>query len=980
MAAQTLQRDLRTYFACTYLVWALKAVVFFTVVFLPFLLLIGLADLLFGGHPAVSLLVLAAFAVTLFFDFRRYLGVASRRRLIFLFERHVSKTEEALLTCYEWDGRPVSGIWSKVVERAASKTGTGALNRFAFLHLWRNRPAMAHAGLLVVLLGWVYLYPAIWHRSVVSLRAQVARVAGILKPEGAASGTRVARGDGDLVFKDIRYSATYPDYLGRSAESKASLSGAIIEPVGTAVDVEGVLGEDYKDVTARFANADGGREAIAISVKRSGDFKISFQMVLTSSGVYWIEATSRDGKRHIDAQNKPVTVILDEKPEIAWRFPKAETELTVGKDAVIAAQADARDDHGLAKIGYAVRASVGSREVTLESVAEKSVKNRSVSFELNLGRFVFKPGEKAEVVLFAIDNDGLQGGKRADSAPLVLHIRSVTDEMAELAAAGAEFEGALTNVLAGLLEADFFVTVERRVRQGLLDRLERDRVELVKTADRVSAILLRKPKDEKDQGIFLDREFVERVKAFGAAMKTNGLFREQADQAEALLLDLMDRLAHQLANDVATMRKEIGEIRRELADLLKEYQTRPSDEIKEKIQTLLAKLKLKMEALSKKVRELEAQRSDAFMNLDKQASGSESELMDRFDEIMRRLDEKRFADAAATLQESLSDLERLLNTLESQSAFELTQYEKTRYTALNELMEDLAYLKKAEGELIKQTEAVEAAMNEKQGSGDGRSRIEDELAGLIKKLGLEVAFLSAGSDPFSMIVRYVYGDLNQSADRLKALLVEKAFPEMLNEAVSIRERLGQLAKIGVRNPHVSEADRLVGELIEKLKRFMNSVSEPSSKDGRELSRLRRRQEKIRERTAEVQEKVAHMEELKKEEGLQNVVSSAALEMKRAAEKLQAMKPRPAVQKEKEAQEYLLQAERAIQKSLKQIKETLAAMRGQSYEKRERIEIPKDAVSERIKKIRSEIMKGMADEKPRGFEEMIKGYYERLLEK
>jgi len=50
-------------------------------------------------------------------------------------------------------------------------------------------------------------------------------------------------------------------------------------------------------------------------------------MVLVGSGRYWLEVVDTKGKKRVDRQKKPITVIPDEPPVVTWRFPKEGTEV-----------------------------------------------------------------------------------------------------------------------------------------------------------------------------------------------------------------------------------------------------------------------------------------------------------------------------------------------------------------------------------------------------------------------------------------------------------------------------------------------------------------------------------------------------------------------------------------------------------------------------------------------------------------------------
>jgi hypothetical protein len=212
----------------------------------------------------------------------------------------------------------------------------------------------------------------------------------------------------------------------------------------------------------------------------------------------------------------------------------------------------------------------------------------------------------------------------------------------------------------------------------------------------------------------------------------------------------------------------------------------------------------------------------------------------------------------------------------------------------------------------------------------------------------------------------------EHADELAKLIELRDFDEAQQAARRAAQGADQLAEEmqspwagGVKQaPHLHEAGALAHKIAQELAEMQRSAPETSPADRQKMGQLGQRQDGVRKRTRELSEKM--------QEQSKGALDEAQGSMQKAQRNLEQGQANPATQEAQDAAEKLGQVKRNLEESRRPRNEGSGARNSD-----EKIRIP-GADEYRSPKLRQKVMDAMKREKPKGFEESVKRYYEELV--
>jgi len=826
---------------------------------------------------------------------------------------------------------------------------------------------------------------------------------------------------------DLTLTLRFPAYMARAEQKLVGASGDIVAPRGTEVVVEG-----RADHAARAAAILYGEREIALSVTGERDLNGSF--VVEEQGTYRFRVTGSTGRDELSPVARRITVEIDRAPEVTLTTPG--DDRVVDLDEVIPLVFSAKDDFGVTAFRLVVvRQGLGQegkrKDLMTADAAPRELSGRASFRPEDLGG---RPGDRLSVFIEALDNDTVSGPKAGRSPTRVLTVFSPAEHHRAL----IEKERALLDLMIDTLA----FTLENPVPKDTKSDVERARVvekqaetarrgaSVVAALDALKDDMLKDPlsPDDVRRALVHMRSDLDRL-----ARNLDGLTKgargniasarpipayvfqhlrtyhaELTSALERHILYLDDLLNAQRLDEARALADDMKRTQEALKELLTKYKESPDDETRAAILSEIERLKEQMDALAKRLSELEQDVPDEHLN---QEAFRSDEMLSETSDLDQLIEEGKIDEALAALEKMMGGTEKLSDDLEkSREELGGDEYAEVR-EKMRDFTNELSAVKAAQEELERRSERMlDSARKE------AMRRLEKEQKDVLNELIEKTKTASAALKKIDS--RGLFAPEQEEAAYAEARVADLLFAlsakdiddalEAAREAeastleaerqVADRSR-GRFSTANERTrqarERLEEARPLLEEVREKLEELLPSPASMLDDNQRaQMKRDAKAQAELRERTAKLVEK---MRDISAELPLfgpthDAQVGEAASAMRDAAQRL----GRQDLREGRSSQARALQSLGALEKAL----EEMAQGQGQSggipmplpssgsesgreegngkRPHKDDVEIPGAEDFKTPERFRREILEAMREDAPPQWVEEVKRYYEELI--
>jgi len=776
----------------------------------------------------------------------------------------------------------------------------------------------------------------------------------------------------------------FPDYMERPNE-RAEDADRLIVPRGTAVEYTitpiGSAARVVLELPGRHVQAD-----------RAGDqFVASF--VADTDGPVEIHIESAGGERRVDHRARSIQVQVDEPPQVTIVAPQEDVVVEARQPIVL--KHDATDDYGVQELTLIIKLPSGEhlrRSIWTPSEGPQfEIIGESV---LHLDEFSLAPADAVTVWLEAKDGNRVDGPGIGRSAVRTLTLAS---EITRRRDRIVELEKLLDALLVTLA-----VRLEEPLPKGFREARQR-RNEVVIPYNGVRSLLAnvgdhRGPRTIPlllDMKKRLERAHKREQPAYHGNAKASA--RERLDRAivselEKDVLIVADLISEARLNDAAEIAREMQQLRSELASLISELRRGQTPELQRALMAALDRADRRLEALRQQLREAMRYVPGEFVNRQSRQASQSTDALQSLREALASGD----LDAAEAALNKLDQTIDAMTQALAQSEDSLVEARfGPRERALMKATDTIRDLELEQQRMADKTRRVgEKALD--RAAGEQKS-LASEIRGEIEKLAREVSELLGGVND-EALGPYESGLKGRAAERLDDF--EKALEGGdLGEALSMADRLARAANALAkdlelsatmfrgRDGQTSDAAAQARQAAARAQDLRDAAQGAVPDVGGALTERERQQlGKQFERQGKAQEATHQLARRLREEVGGVPVSEEAAEqleaierpMQRAAQALGAGDPLEAHKQQEAAADQLRRLRQHLESQSKNPVGGGGKERSEGARANERVEIP--TLRSKADEIawRRRVLDAMNGAPPKGYQQAVDDYYERLL--
>lgn len=822
--------------------------------------------------------------------------------------------------------------------------------------------------------------------------ATLAPGVGIIGPDGAVQ-------TGPLVG-DLTLTLHYPAHTGRQPKVIPNSAGDFQAPKGTRVEIAATTLEPAKAVRIAFGKPGEGTE-LPLTVQDGRDARGEF--VVAKAERWRFGITTTGGDQLVEALDRYLKLEPDNPPQVELLLPKE--DLVLEDIRRVQVRYRSTDDFGLSKVNVMIALAADPEHAeAIEQAGVKGKKHQGVD-EIDLSVIQAQPGDRIALYVEAWDNHSVDGPQRGVSATRYITVESPQEKHYELSDRLRELIEKLLTGLADRLElawdADKLaeritaVNASNANAASVMGAIIADMVDDPLTPKEVRLALtgrlgaLEKAL-ETEKGALSgmsadlnarDAGAITRGKANSAAIV------EQLEEAIVLVEAMVARLA---IEDMQALVEEMRTAQKRLREMVKQYKQNPDDAaLKKRIMREISRIKQRMDAIRRRMRQLSKKLPEEFLNLDGMKKGDVAkglkEQMNQLSELEKMLEEGRMDEALAAIEEMEKQLDEMANALDKDLKDLHQRTNPEMQKALSELMDQTRDLMARQQEVNKKTEEMAKAERERLRKMM-EEQFKEKLDG-IKQKGQQLEQSVAKLQPNEMRPRSSeeLGHLEQRVTDLNGALDRKAIMESLEMAERALDHLDRMERIERPNspqqPRIGEGQKLARDITAELAQLADEArkqmrqgqqgqSQQMQQLGQEQQQLSQEAQRLGQRIQEGAKKIPGMGD----KPMQSV-QRAQQSMRDAARRLRSQRPGQAQPGQQQAMSELQQ----IMDGLKRANQPQKAPRdgGRDISK-EKVEIP-DADDHRAPDaFRKELLDAMKDDAPDAYREQVKRYYEALI--
>jgi hypothetical protein len=215
--------------------------------------------------------------------------------------------------------------------------------------------------------------------------------------------------------KSIALTYEYPRYTGKGHDIVANASGDISAPVGTTVSVEV---EGTRPLASGRLQFDDGQIEL---LPAGGEYKRAAAFTLRKDGFYRISLTDTSGNLNDASVPHAVKAVLDQPPVVTMPVPGRDTSASLGDKLVMAVEAS--DDYGIGSAELVISDAENPRQERVLARWDRiMVKAATLTYVLEVDPRTFAAGKAYSFYARAKDNNTLSGPGEGHSQKYVLRI------------------------------------------------------------------------------------------------------------------------------------------------------------------------------------------------------------------------------------------------------------------------------------------------------------------------------------------------------------------------------------------------------------------------------------------------------------------------------------------------------------------------------------------------------------------------------
>ena len=810
-------------------------------------------------------------------------------------------------------------------------------------------------------------------------RAAAGRYALLHAQTGVIEGTRtshvVARTDAALFF---------PDYMGRVNEYIEDADRLSV-PRGTAVDYTIVPIGDAARVVIELP----GRH---VEAKRVGDqFVASF--VADTDGPVEIYVESTRGERRVDYRARSIRVQLDEPPQTTLIAP--EKDIVVEARQPVLLQHHCTDDHGVQELTLIIKLPSGEHLrraiLTPSDDPETEFYGETV---LHLEEFSLAPADAVTIWLEAKDGNRVDGPGVGRSAVRTLTLAS---EITRRRDRIVELEQLLDTLLATLA-----VRLEKPLPKGLKEALRRRNAIMIPYNGTMS--LLARVGDHRgprtiplllDMKKRLERKHQREASTYRGAGQASSRTRYDhsiVTELEKDVLVVADLISEARLNDAAEIAREMRQLRSEIASLIGELRRGQTPELQRALMAALDRADRRLQALRQQLREAMRYVPGEFVNRQaRQANESTDALRD-----VREALAKGDLDAAEAALMKLDQMIEAMAQALAQSEDSLVEARfGPRERALMKAMDTIRDLEVEQQRMAdKSRRAGEKAVERVAGE---ETSLASEIRGKLEKIADEVAELLGGvnEEALGPYESSLQGRAGERLNDFRKALEGGDLGEALSMANRLAQAANQLAKdlelsammFRGRGGQTADAAAQARQAAARAQDLRDAAQGAVPDIAGALTPQERQQlGKLADRQGKAQEAAHQLARRLREEVGGVPVSEEAAEklesierpMQRAARALEEGDPLEANKQQDAAADQLRRLRQHLESQRRNAGGSGGNDKGKGTRSQQRVEIPTGRSKADELAWRRRVLDAMNGAPPKGYQQAVDDYYERLL--
>jgi len=705
----------------------------------------------------------------------------------------------------------------------------------------------------------------------------------------------------------------------------------------------------------------------------------------------FVESTA--GERRVDYRARSIQVQLDEPPRVSLMAPQEDMVVEAQQPVVV--QYDATDDYGVQELTLIIKLPTGDHlRRPIPVPAEASRTAVSGQSALRLEEFSLAPADAVTIWLEAKDGNHVDGPGVGRSAVRTL---SLASEITRRRDRIVELEKLLDSLLATLA-----ARLEQPVPKGLGEARRRRSI-VVLPYKGVTSLLAnvgdhRGPRTVPlllDMKKRLERTHNREASAYAGGAKA--IARRRYDhmivtEIEKDTLIVADLISDARLNDAAEIAQEMQQIRREIASLIGELRRGQTPELQRALTAALDRAERRLEALRQQLREAMRYVPGEFVNRQSQQASKSTDALQSIRAALVRGDLDAAEAALMKLDETIEAMTRAL--AESEDSLAEARF-GPRERALMKATDTIRDLEVEQQHMAqKSRHAGEKAVERVNGEQKSlASEIRDDLADVAK----EVSELLRGVDE-EALGPYESGLKKRADERLKDF--QKALDGAdLGEALSMADQLARVANALAkdlelsatmfrgRNGKTSDAAAQARQAAARAQ-DLRDAARGAVPDISSLLSDRERQKlgKQAEQQAKTQQATHQLARHLREEVGGVPVSEEAAErlesierpMQRAAKALEQGNPLEANKQQEAAADQLRRLRQHLESQRSNPRGGGGKDRSKGTRANERVEIPAARSKAEELAWRRRVLDAMNGTPPKGYQQAVDDYYERLL--
>lgn len=541
--------------------------------------------------------------------------------------------------------------------------------------------------------------PAQWASVGLMAGALVALVLGLAMPRRLMTGFGALLGGGapsgaiveklaEPITYDIELTYVYPAYTGLPTKTVPGTTGDISAPPGTEVQLKT---RADRDVVKAAIVVDNEPRELAVSGKRD----LTGKLIVTKPGSYRFRFLDKRGHTVAEGPPIPIAVEADAPPKVTLYAPAPEIEVDPRGDVTV--RYDAQDDYGLQSVDLVYKIGGAPEQRLSLGHGPAAAKHASGDYTWSMAPLGLSAGDHVTYRVEARDTDTVNGPKLGKSREQVLKVYSEAEHhrlalqrveklwesmIGQLAgnldapdrSSPETFSRSGKNGPGAFLEAASDGAVDTRAQQlvgELLDAaadLRKDRAapkEIPRALTNIVGTLQPSTQSLADARSMLSRWSRPGVPDPAAVRRLKGAAEAQIAELEKDTIYLEKLLDHRRIEDLQALAKDLAAKRRDLANLLQQYQKAPDEKTKAAIIQELARLKERIGELMARMAELSRSISDEHMNADalEQMAKQES-MLGALDKVQQLLNQGKVDEAMKELQRLGDEMDQLQQGLQ----------------------------------------------------------------------------------------------------------------------------------------------------------------------------------------------------------------------------------------------------------------------------------------------------------------------------